>query len=47
MIVAPYQDGTSLQFRVVNRSVSNLMELGARILLMTVQPVDGRLEREY
>ncbi len=47
MIVAPYQDGTSLQFRVVNRSVSNLMELEARILLMTVQPVDGRLERKY
>ena len=47
MIVAPYQDGTSLQFRVVNRSVSNLMELEARMLLMTVQPVDGRLERKY
>jgi len=47
MIVAPYQDSTSLQFRVVNRSVSNLMELEARMLLMTVQPVDGRLERKY
>jgi len=47
MIVAPYQDGTSLQFRVVNRSVSNLMELEARMLLMTVQLVDGRLERKY
>ena len=47
MIVAPYQDGTSLQFRIVNRSVSNLMELEARMLLMTVQPVDGRLERKY
>jgi len=47
MIVAPYQDGTSLQFRIVNRSVSNLMELEARMLLMTVQAVDGRLERKY
>ena len=47
MIVAPYQDGMSLQFRVVNRSVSNLMELEARVLLMTVQSVDGRLERKY
>ncbi len=47
MIVAPYQDGTSLQFRIVNRSVSNLMELEARMLLMTVQSVDGRLERKY
>jgi inward rectifier potassium channel len=47
MIVAPYQDGTSLQFRIVNRSVSNLMELEARMLLMTVQSVDGRQERKY
>lgn len=47
MIVARYQDGTSLQFRIVNRSVSNLMEVEARMLLMTVQPVDGRLERKY
>jgi inward rectifier potassium channel len=47
MIVAPYQDLTSLQFRIVNRSVSNLMELEARMMLMTVQPVDGRMERKY
>jgi len=47
MVLAPYQDGTSLQFRIVNRSVSNLMELEARMLLMTVQPVGGRLERKF
>lgn len=47
MIVAPYQDGLSLQFRIVNRSVSNLMELEARMMLMTVQPADGRFERKY
>jgi inward rectifier potassium channel len=47
MIVAPYQDGTSLQFRVVNRSVSNLMELQARVMLMTVEVVQGRTERKY
>jgi len=47
MVLAPYQDATSLQFRIVNRSVSNLMELEARMLLMTVQPVEGRLERKY
>ena len=47
MVVAPYQEGLSLQFRVVNRSVSNLMELEARIMLMTVQPIAGRLERKY
>ncbi len=47
MIVAPYQDGVSLQFRVVNRSVSNLMELEARVMLMTVENANGRLERKY
>jgi inward rectifier potassium channel len=47
MVVAPYQEDLSLQFRVVNRSVSNLMELEARMLLMTVQPIEGRLERKY
>jgi len=47
MVLAPYQDVTSLQFRLVNRSVSNLMEVEARMLLMTVQPADGRLERKY
>lgn len=47
MIVAPYQDVTSLQFRLVNRGVSNLMELEASVLLMTVVKTDGRLERKY
>jgi len=47
ILIAPYQDGMSLQFRVVNRSVSNLMELEARVMLMTVQPTDDRMERKY
>ncbi len=47
MVVAPYQDGTSLQFRVVNRGVSNLMELQASVMLMTVVTVDGRQERKF
>jgi len=47
MVIAPYQDGWSLQFRIVNRSVSNLMELEARVLLMTVQASDGGFERKY
>lgn len=47
MIVAPYGSGSSLQFRIVNRSVSNLMELQARVLLMTVETVEGRLQRKY
>jgi len=47
MIVAPYQDGTSLQFRLVNRGVSNLMELQASVMLMTVVTSDGRQERKF
>ncbi|HLY62342.1 MAG TPA: ion channel [Terriglobia bacterium] len=47
MIVAPYQDATSLQFRLVNRGVSNLMELDASVMLMTVVTTDGRLERKF
>ncbi|HTS60485.1 MAG TPA: ion channel [Candidatus Acidoferrales bacterium] len=47
MLVAPYQDGTSLQFRVVNRRRNDLMELEARVMLMTVEPGNGRAVRKY
>ncbi len=47
MLVAPYDGGTSLQFRIVNRGVSNLMEVQAQMLLMTVEHVDGSLQRKY
>lgn len=47
MVVAPYQNGTSLQFRIANRRSNNLMELEARMLLMTVEPGDGQLKRKY
>ena len=46
-LVAPYQNGASLQFRIVNERRNNLMELEARVLLMTVAPKDGRLQRRY
>ena len=36
MLVAPYQDGTGLQFRLVNRRSNSLMELEAKVMLMTV-----------
>ena len=38
MLVSPYQDGTSLQFRLVNRRANSLMELEAKVMLMTVEP---------
>jgi inward rectifier potassium channel len=47
MLVAPYQDGTSLQFRMVNRRSNSLMELEAKVMLMTVDMVDGKLQRNY
>jgi inward rectifier potassium channel len=46
-IIAPYQDGTSLQFRITNARTNVLMDLNARVLLMTVDPVDGQLKRDY
>jgi inward rectifier potassium channel len=47
MVVAPYQSGASLQFRLANRRSNNLMEIEARVLLMTVEPSDHGLLRKY
>jgi inward rectifier potassium channel len=47
MLIAPYQDGISLQFRVANGRSNTLMDLEARMLLMTVERVDGVLQRKY
>jgi inward rectifier potassium channel len=47
MLVSPYQDGTSLQFRLVNRRANSLMELEAKVMLMTVETRDGKLQRSY
>jgi len=46
-IIAPYQGGTSLQFRVVNRRTNNLLEVEARVLLMSVDGGDGRPRRNF
>lgn len=47
VIIAPYGGGRSLQFRIVNRRPNNLIDLEARVLLMTVEEVNGRLGRRY
>jgi inward rectifier potassium channel len=47
MLITPYQDITSLQFRVVNRRANDLMELEARVLLMTVETQNGEPVRQY
>jgi inward rectifier potassium channel len=46
-LIAPYQEGTSLQFRVTNARSNVLMDLEARVLLMTVDNVNGQLKRDY
>jgi inward rectifier potassium channel len=47
MLWTAYQDGFSLQFRVVNLRSNSLMELKATVMLMTVQDVGGELKREF
>lgn len=46
-LIAPYQDGTSLQFRAVNRRANTLIEPEATAMLMTVNRADGGFKREY
>jgi inward rectifier potassium channel len=46
-IIAPYQDGTSLQFRVTNARRNVLMNMEARVLLMTVDANNGDLRRSF
>lgn len=47
MLVTPYQDVTSLQFRVVNLRRNSLMELEVRTMLMTVDRENGESKRNY
>ena len=47
VLVSPYQDATSLQFRVVNRRANSLVELEARVLLMTVERNGIESRRSY
>src|SRR4051794_24893711 len=47
MLIAPYGDGTSLQFRVVNRRSNNVIDVEARLLLMTVEGENGKPVRRF
>ncbi len=47
MLIAPYQDGASLQFRVVNLRRNSLMEIEVRTMLMTVDRENGQSKRNY
>jgi inward rectifier potassium channel len=48
MLVAPYREQTSLQFRVANLRSNVLMEVEADVILMTVEPgPTGALRRQF
>jgi inward rectifier potassium channel len=47
ILITPYQDGKSLQFRIANRRHNDLVELSARVLLMSVEMRDGLPVRQY
>ena len=47
MVVAPYQGGTSLQFRMANRRSNNLMEIEARLIMSTVESTENGPTRKY
>jgi len=46
-IIAPYQDGTSLQFRIANARRNVLTNMQARVVLMTVDTSNGQLSRTF
>lgn len=47
VLITPYQSGQSLQFRVVNRRANSLMDVEARVMLMTVETHGGQTSRKY
>jgi inward rectifier potassium channel len=47
ILVTPYQDRTSLQFRIVNLRSNTLIDLQATVMLMTIEGTSGKLAREF
>lgn len=47
LLIAPYQDRTSLQFRIVNLRSNVLIDLSAIVTLMTVENTNGKLARQF
>jgi len=48
ILVAPFHEGTSLQFRIANQRHNVLTEVDANVILMTVeQAPDGQLKRNF
>ncbi len=47
MLVAPFQETNSVQFRIANLRPNVLMDLKADVILMTVEGAPGDLKRKY
>ncbi len=47
ILIAPYGEQTSLQFRIANQRTNSLMEMEAKVMLMTVDETSGGLKRDY
>lgn len=46
-LIAPYQDGSSFQFRMVNRRANSLIEPEVTLMIMTVKRTDGAQRRDF
>jgi inward rectifier potassium channel len=46
-VVAPYQDGTGLMFRIANARSSQLLEVTVTVSLSRLESLDGRLVRRF
>jgi inward rectifier potassium channel len=46
-LVAPYEDRTSFQFRIVNRRPNTMMEVEATVILMLVEGEPGKQKRTF
>jgi len=46
-LIAPYEERSSLQLRIVNRRPNALMEMEATVILMTVEGEPGKQKRAY
>lgn len=47
LLITPYQDGTAVEFRIVNLRRNNLMELEASVMFMAVDGPPGSLKRSF
>jgi inward rectifier potassium channel len=47
LIIAPFQERTALEFRIANQRTNMIMELEAKVMLMTVEKNGDQMQRKY